>query len=89
MVIETCIAIKLDYKYIYYKCNYCFRLRSKIVSNELTPSGIKFKGIKKSFHIHNSYNNFSNRILDLKSNCLYSPNKTIQLIINDETLKIY
>ena len=86
---DTYTAIKIDSKYIYYKCKYCFRLRNKIVNNPLTPTGLKYKGIKNAYHIYNSYNDFSNRIVDLKSNCIYSHHKTIKLIVDDSTLKIY
>ena len=86
---DTYTATKIDNRYIYYKCDYCYRLRHKIVSNPLTPKGLTYSGIKNAYHIYNSYNDFSNRTIDLKSNCLYSPNKSIKLIVNEKTLKIY
>lgn len=85
---DTYDAIKIDEKYIYYKCNYCFRLRNKIVSNPLTPNGFKYAGLKNAYHIYNSYGDLSNRELDLRSNCLFSRHKSIRLSVNDKTLKI-
>jgi hypothetical protein len=85
---ETYTATKIDHKYIYYKCNYCFKLRNKIIANPLTPNGYYYSGLKNGYHIYNSYGDFTDRVLDLKSNCFHSPNKSIQLIINEKTLRI-
>ena len=85
---DTYVATKIDSQFIYYKCNYCFRLRNKIVGNPLTPNGFKYNGLKNAYHIYNSYDDLSNREIDLKNNCLFSKNKSIHLIINNKTLKI-
>tara|TARA_R110000824_G_scaffold42883_4_gene125657 strand:- start:8872 stop:9141 length:270 start_codon:yes stop_codon:yes gene_type:complete len=88
MGIDEYIAYKLDDRYIYYKCKYCYRIKHKIIGNPITTNGNKYKGLMHGFHIYNSYGDFTNRILDLKSHCLFSPNKSIKLVINQKTLKI-
>jgi len=85
---ETYNAYKMDYKYIYYKCNHCFKIKNKIISNPITTTGKKYKGLKSCYHIYNSYNDFENRDFKTKSNCLFNLNKKIIISINDKTLKI-
>lgn len=85
---ETYIAYKMDSQYIYWKCPYCFRCKHKIIQNPYTKLGNKYQDLKNGYHIYNSYNDFSNRIISIKNHCLYSPHRDIDLIVNDKTLKI-
>ena len=81
---DTYNAIKIDSTYIYYKCDYCFRLNNKLVEDSKNKYSIPHNG----YHIYNSDNNFDDRELRLKSHCLYSKQDWIKLIVNEKTLKI-
>lgn len=82
---ETYVASKIDSKYIYYKCDHCFRLNNKLGNKD----NVKTYEIKSSgYHIYNSDNNFDNRTLRLKNHCLFSDKEWIKLIVNEKSLKI-
>ena len=82
---DTYVASKIDSKYIYYKCDYCFRLNNKLGSEDNIK---KYDTRCCGYHIYNSDNNFNNREMTLKNHCLFSDNNWIKLIVNKKTLKI-
>lgn len=82
---DTYFASKIDKKYIYYKCDYCFRLNNKLGNED----NVKKYDVRSSgYHIYSSHNNFDNRTLRLKNHCLFSNNDWIKLIVNHKSLKI-
>jgi len=78
-------ALKIDSKYIYYKCDNCMKINKRI--KEIDQNR---KNEYANYHISNSYNDFTNRKIKIKSNCLIEPrqNSFYKLIISDKTLKI-
>jgi hypothetical protein len=87
-MVEHYKAFKMDHRYIYIRCNHCFRLRNKIVGTPTTPTGKKFNNMKCGFHIYNSNNDFSNRIIESMSHCLFTEDRWVTIEVNDKTLKI-
>jgi hypothetical protein len=81
-------AFKMDSNYIYIKCNYCWRIKNKVIGTPKTITGKKYKNMKNGFHIYNSYNNFNNRTIETMSNCIHSPYDFCTIIIDNKTLKI-
>ena len=75
-------SFKIDFKYIYIKCKECSKKNKKIVEYEDNEK------LNSSYHIYNSYGDFTNRKIKVKSNCLFSSHEYFNLIINKDTLKI-
>lgn len=80
------IAYKIDYKYIYYKCDNCIKINKRIINKNNTNKDFK---LFASFHIHNSFGDLSNRTIKIKNHCLHSNIEYLNLVINNDTLKIY
>ena len=79
-------AEKVDWKYIYIKCPYCVRNVNKFRDrDEVIENGSKYKRV---YHIYNSNNNFENRQIKVKSNCIFMKNHFFNISIDDSTLKI-
>lgn len=83
MKLKNIKSFKIDSKFLYIKCNNCSKKNKKIV--EYNEDNQK---LNSSYHIYNSYNDFSNRKIKVKSNCLFSSHEFFFLIIDDTTLKI-
>ena len=81
---DDLIALKIDYKYIYYKCDNCIKINKRILSSNTK----KKDKIFANYHICNSYNDLSNRQIRIKSNCIYAQQEFINLHITNNTLKI-
>ena len=82
-------ALKIDKKYIYIKCNTCYKLNNRFLDKNYKIKHIYDKRIKNCYHIYNSYGNYEDREENFKSNCLYNNNSYITIKINKKTLKIY
>lgn len=85
---DSISALKIDSKYIYYKCKFCFRLNNKLSNGVQNNNSKKYIKLHNGYHIYNSNNNFDDRIITLKNHCLFSQDEFIKLSINNTTLKI-
>ncbi len=86
MKIRKYTAEIVDWKYIYIQCPHCVKNSNKFRSTE---DVIKGQNFKKVYHIYNTNDNYKNRTMRFRSNCLYSPFGTeIDVVINSKTLRI-
>ena len=85
---ETYTSTILDWRYIYVLCPHCIKNKSKF--RGVGDEGTKNKTYKRVYHIYNTNDDYSDRVLKVKSNCLFTPPDTwIEVVIDSDTLKIY
>ena len=84
---QTIPATIVDWRYIYILCPHCIKNKSKFRgSDDQTKKGT----YKRVYHIYNTNNDYSNRKMKVRSNCLFTnSDQWLTIEINDDTLKIY
>ena len=83
--IESYVAEIMDWEYIYILCPNCVKNKNKFKENDSNC-----KNFKRVYHIYNTNNDYSNRTMRVKSNCLFKrKNSYIDVIINHDTMRIY
>lgn len=77
----------MDWKYIYILCPYCVKNSNKF--REIDDEGT-IKSYKRVYHIYNTNDDYRNRKMKVRSNCLFQkPGTDIEIIINSDTMRIY
>jgi hypothetical protein len=77
----------MDWEYIYILCPYCVKNNSKF--KHIDNKG-KSKTFKRVYHIYNTNDDYKNREMRVRSNCLFQkPGTEIDIVINHETMRIY
>jgi len=80
------VAEIIDWNYIYILCPHCVKNSNKFINIQEQ----KNKGFKRVYHIYNTNDNYKNRTIKVKSNCLFVPRNTeIEILINPSTMRIY
>lgn len=82
---ESYMAEIMDWEYIYILCPYCVKNKNKF--KEIDDKSKKFKRV---YHIYNTNDDYTNRTMRVKSNCLFQKKGTyINVVINHDTMRIY
>ena len=75
---------------IFYKCKNCYTLPSgKVHNSNYKKNGTIIRTAKPTIHIHGNDGDFSNRIEYRSSHCSFKTNSNIEILIDDDTIKLF
>lgn len=75
---------------IFYKCKNCYTLPSgKVLNSNYKKNGSILRTAKQTIHIHGNEGDFSNRIEYRGSHCSFKTNSNIEILIDDNTIKLF
>jgi hypothetical protein len=81
-------AYKITSTEIFYKCKNCYTL-PKVVNSKYKKNGTILKTAKPTIHTHGNNKDFSNRIEYRGSHCSFKTNSNIEILIDDNTTKLF